>query len=426
MSNIFTRDTNSNKLVLFRFTFLYFLIYIFLNPNNEMEIINWIYKPINNFLHILIPWFSKNVLQLSKEITVFSNGSGDTTYDNTLWFFGVLLSLFGTIIWSFFDKKNTNYPKLYYWISTLIRFYLFYTMMVYGFSKFFKMQFPYPSLLRLEGKIGEMSPMGLAWTFFGQSYGYNLFMGFAEVSAGILVLFRRTSILGSILCFFVMLNVFIINMCFDVPVKLLSLHLVMMSLFLLFPYLKNLFAFFFREKLIKIEKLKFPYSLTKTIQLKNISKIIVVGAILFFSIKDLIKGYRKYGPNAPKAPLTGVYTTKYFVRNNDTLSLLPKDTFAWRNVIVDYEEYAFIVKNSGREEAFKLKIDTINKTINCHSYPDSTGIFNMKYELDSLGLKMYGMHNNDSINMYLKINDNSKYELINRGFHWINEYPANF
>jgi hypothetical protein len=84
-------------------------------------------------------------------------------------------------------------------------------------------------------------------------------------------------------------------MYFDVPVKLLSLHLVMMSLFLLYPYLKNLFTFFFTEKLINAKKLKFPYYLTNTIRIKNISKIIIVGAILFFSMKDLIKGYRKYG-----------------------------------------------------------------------------------------------------------------------------------
>jgi hypothetical protein len=94
-------------------------------------------------------------------------------------------------------------------------------------------------------------------------------------------------------------------------------------------------------------------------------------------------------------------------------------------MVVDYEEYAFITKNSGREEAFVFKIDTINKTINCNSYVDSTGTFNMTYELDSLGLKMIGKHNNDSVKMYLKINDNSRYSLINRGFHWINEYPAN-
>jgi hypothetical protein len=71
------------KTLAFRFCFLYFVTYIFFTPNNELPLINTLYDGLNNLLHRFIPWFAQHCFGYRKPITIFTNGSGDTTYDVT-------------------------------------------------------------------------------------------------------------------------------------------------------------------------------------------------------------------------------------------------------------------------------------------------------------------------------------------------------
>jgi len=61
-----------------------------------------------------------------------------------------------------------------------------------------------------------------------------------ELIGGILLLTPRTSLLGALVCLAAVAEVFVLNMTYDVPVKLLSFHLMLMSIFLLLPELKRL------------------------------------------------------------------------------------------------------------------------------------------------------------------------------------------
>jgi hypothetical protein len=65
-------------------------------------------------------------------------------------------------------------------------------------------------------------------------------VGAVELIPGILLFLPRTTLLGALLALTATTGVFVLNMTYDVPVKLLSCHLVLMSLFLLAPYGRNL------------------------------------------------------------------------------------------------------------------------------------------------------------------------------------------
>src|SRR5204863_6312660 len=88
--------------------------------------------------------------------------------------------------------------------------------------------------------FGEASPMGLLWTFMGSSTSYTVFSGLAEVIGGLLLMARRTTLLGALVCIGVMVNVVMLNFSYDVPVKLYSSHLLAMAFFLLLPDLRRL------------------------------------------------------------------------------------------------------------------------------------------------------------------------------------------
>src|SRR5579863_9950866 len=69
-----------------------------------------------------------------------------------------------------------------------------------------------------------------------------------EIAGGLLLLFPRTVTLGSLVSLADMTFVFTLNMTYDVPVKLLSFHLILLSLFLLAPRLQSLASFFLLDR----------------------------------------------------------------------------------------------------------------------------------------------------------------------------------
>ena len=95
----------------------------------------------------------------------------------------------------------------------------------YGFVKIVPLQFQRTLLFKMMEPYGDFSPMGVLWSFMGASLPYVIYSGCAEVLGGILLLFRRTTTLGALVSFAVMLNVAVLNYCYDVPVKLYSTNL---------------------------------------------------------------------------------------------------------------------------------------------------------------------------------------------------------
>ena len=298
------------KKLAFRFCFLYFVTYIFFTPNNELPVINTLYEGLNNLLHRFIPWFARHIFGYRKPITIFTNGSGDTTYDYMLWFFGITLTLAGTIIWTLLDRRGKQYQTLYHWIRVIVRYYLFYTMINYGFFKVIKVQFPFPSLYRLVQPYGNSSPMGLAWTYMGYSTTYNYFTGFAELLGGLLVLSRKTTTIGALVCLGVMTNVFMINMGYDVPVKLLSFNTILMCLFLLGKDILRLLNFFILNRTVPASDLSFPrFNKKWSYSLLGI-KLFLIVSLTWLTVSDAWEYYQHSGDNAPKPPCTGFITPR--------------------------------------------------------------------------------------------------------------------
>ena len=372
-------------------------------------------------------WIGKDILHLSYPITVFTNGSGDTTYDYIVIFFIAVVSLIAAITWSLIDKKTKTYSKLFYWLCVIVRYYVAITMFSYGFVKVFKLQFPFFSPDRLLEPYGNSSPMGLAWNFLGFSKGYNYVMGFAELSSGILLLFRRTTTLGAIVTLVVAGNIMAINYCFDVPVKLLSTALVVMALFLLAKDIHRVVNFFFLNKPTNAANIAAPVFRKKW---QNIATVILkYGLILYVAITNVLQAteaMKEYGDVAPKPPLYGIYNVEYFIRNNDTIAPLATDTTRWKKLIVSYPEYSFVQFMNDSTKGFAFKPDTIKKRIEIFSYNDTTKKSNLVYSFPQKDiLLLTGKLDSNSVVIKMRKYDLKNFRLINRGFHWVNEYPYN-
>jgi uncharacterized membrane protein YphA (DoxX/SURF4 family) len=121
------------------------------------------------------------------------------------------------IVWLLLDRKRPEYRSLHSWVRLLVRYSLAFSLFTYGFSKIFVSQFAplwlYAS--RLVQPFGDQSPAGLLWNFMAYSEPYQIFGGIAEIVPAVLLLFRRTTTLGSLMAAAVLSNVVMLNFSYD-------------------------------------------------------------------------------------------------------------------------------------------------------------------------------------------------------------------
>ncbi|QJD97455.1 hypothetical protein HH214_17035 [Mucilaginibacter robiniae] len=411
----------------FRFLFLFFILLILTEPNAGAPMLQPFYQYYIQPVHWAITWLAANVLHLPERINTFTNGSGDTTYDYLVVFSVAVLSLIGTIIWSVIKRGPCNYYKLYYWLTVMLRFYVGITMIAYGGVKIIKLQFPAPGLYRLLEPYGDSSPMGLAWTFMGYSKGYNYFTGLAELSCGLLLLFRKTTTLGAVIALTVAANIMAINYCFDVPVKIISTMLVVMTLFILGRDFSRFINFFFLNQTVQPAVLT-PMRFKK--RWKNITlitlKYLLITYVIVITAYACIKGMTLYGERAPKPPLYGIYNAETFIRGHDTIAPLITDGTRWRRLVISGQNYAQVYFMNDSTLNYIFKIDTSAKKVFLYNYSDSAQKYVLKYIKSDPGvLKLEGKLLSDTVQITLRRFDEKKFRLNSRGFHWVNEYPFN-
>ncbi|MFC1222797.1 hypothetical protein ACFE6N_03250 [Pedobacter sp. BG31] len=417
---------NIYKKISFRFFFLLLSLFIILNNNGAFTLLSSILQLPNLVLHDFIPWFSKHIIHYHYDFTIYTNGSGDTSYDWILLLFIFLVSVIGSIIWSVLDRKRKSYHAAYYWLVVLVRFYLAFTLILYGAIKVIKLQFPDPSLMRLLQPFGDASPMGLAWTFLGFSKGYNIFMGIIEVSA-ILLLFRRTVVIGAFLSLAATVHVMAMNYFFDVPVKLLSTALVVMCLFILAPHFLKLYRFFIKYESQQLEQMYRPEFKKKWLYYTAYGvKYLYIAASLLFLISSLIDQRKTYGSAAPKPFMYGIYNVEHMRFKGKILEPLTTDSTRWKQLIINYPGYARIKKMNDSTANFTTVFDQAKKILVLKSTDKDSAKYVLNYIITGKDkLTLSGLTEKDSISVSFKRKDLKDFKLINRRFHWISEYPYN-
>jgi uncharacterized membrane protein len=410
----------------FRFIFAYFFLSIAPFLLYYIPYTSFFTTFYSDIKRQLILWVAEHILDLGV-LTIFPRGSGDTTYNYAEIFTFFIVSIIVCVIWSFLDRKRENYQTFLKYFSIYMSYYVAAIMLSYGLSKVFYLQFSAPPLYKLTQTYGEASPMGIAWTFMGASKTYTMFSGFAEVLGGLLLFYRRTRTLGALVVFGVMLNVFMMNMSYDIPVKLYSLHLMLMAFFigaLDYQRIMNLIAL---KTPMKVTNKMGAYFKNRKVSIgMTILKLAFIGYTLFLYI-DQNLDYSKQRYGSPKPVLYGIYDVNTVVINNDTIPPLLTDTIRWKKFICDkgFSNRLTIKGMNDKNTWYKYTIDTLKNNIEMIGTRDSTDIFNLHYTKKDSVLLLKGTWRKDSIEIKMDEFDLKKFRLINRGFRWINEYPYN-
>lgn len=412
--------------ILFLTVYLFFLFMDFTGSDEIFpHFVYTLLKPYVSFWDWMVSWTGSHMLRLGP-ITIKPNGSGDTTYNYVMQLCWVVLALLIAVIWAFLDRGRPGYSRLYYWVRVATRYYFAYVLFTYGFVKIIKLQFPFPGLNTLTETYGNSSPMKLAWTFIGYSRGYNYFTGGAEVLAGVLLFFKRTTLLGSLIALTIMINVFAINMAYDIPVKIFSLNLIFLSLLLAAHDFSRLKEFFFLNRSAPPAQLATPAPRRRNMILQRSIKGLYIALTLYFTFGMSMKSREEYGDLAAKPPLYGIYDVEQFVVKGSPLPPLTTDTVRWKRMIISYTGVASLTSMADSQQYIGLRVDTFKNTALFTSFKDSADHWTLAYSLpDNEHLLLNGIMRKDSVRISMRRFDLNRFRLVNRGFHWINEYPFN-
>jgi hypothetical protein len=287
----------------------------------------------------------------------------------------IFLSIGGTIIWAIADRKRANYNRLHYWFRTYLAYYLFLAMIMYAIEKIIPVQMPYPNIPSLLRPLGENSKINLMWDFVGISPPYSLFTGLCELIASLLILFRRTRVVGSLFMTIVLTNVVCFNIFYGIIVKLASLQLLFTTLFLLAPYIPKLFRFFFYLQPVSLAEKQYIFK-TAWKKWVIVALLIVPVWMCFYNIERSMRLKRRNSNNRKQERL---YDVRSFVKGRDTLAPLLTDTLRWKRfALTDYQgtKYAVIYYMAGDDQDwFNYQVDSSKKLIVLIDAGDTTKRF---------------------------------------------------
>jgi hypothetical protein len=421
--------------VLFRYFFVYLLLQV--TPWDVFRAIPgmapFVLRPYSRLIDWAVHASNSRFFHV-RETLVPVNGSGDTSWAWTEFRLYLVIALIACVLWSVLDRRRGNYERLSYWLRLAVRYYIASAALSYGIIKLYALQMPFPTLSQLATPLGDFLPMRFSWHFIGYSLPYQIFSGAMETTAGLLLLYRRTVTAGLFAATGAFMNVVMINLSYDVPVKLFSMNLLFACLFLLALDSKRLLHFLVLNRPTPATTAYAPVY-TRPWQRWGSSgvKVFIVFQILIFPVKD---GRTRYlAVNAPPRPgpfKVGVYEVRTYTVNHTLLPATSADTIRWKDVIFDNNGAGSV--NTGDQVFwqrygrgyFRYKPDTAAHTAavwKTSTIPrDSTFMFNLRYDVpDTNTIRLHMIIRGDSVHVELA-RVPRHFQLTERQFHWTSEY----
>jgi hypothetical protein len=411
-----------------------------------------------------VRWVAANLLGIEQDL-IPPGGSGDSTFSHVQLLMTFVLAVLGAAIWSlvlrlvaagqnragmkhvFPDAKSAmelltesnrcGPPVLQDLLRSYVRYVLAFIMLSYGLAKLVSEggQFRPPGVDQLEKTWGDSSPMNVLWTFMGFSWHYTFFGGLGEVVGGALLIWRRTMLLGALVTFGVMLNVVMLNFCYDVPVKLYSFHLCFAAVFVLLPDAGRLANLLVWNRPVEPALLRPAWSQGLLRVMHIVGKVWLIG--LGFALPVVMTGWSEFqraSGAAAKPPLEGEFRVTEFSTTSEPAAG-EAAAVAWRSFYFmtfpggsqDEGASAFclvrLVDHNRFNAQAKLSADQRQLTLTDFA-GQPLGELEVREESPDR-IVLAGTAFGHEVEVQLERSNLDGYLLMRRGFRWISEQPFN-
>jgi hypothetical protein len=417
--------------VAFRFFALYFAFYILLTQMfealfNGPGATGW--TPEHTWtVTSLVTWVARSVLGFPP-LFAGPSGSGDKPYDYAFAFTFLVISATLTLIWSIADRKRLAYPGLHKWYRLFLRWALGATMLVYGTIKALPSQMPFPSLSRLLEPYGQFSLMGVLWAQIGASPSYQVFIGTVEVLCAVLLFIPGLTTIAALMTLVTVSNVFLVNMTYDVPVKLFSFHLILMSLMLLAPDMKRIARVLLMRRAVDAAPER-PLVRSRRLHVALVAMQIVFGAWLMYDgFSSVAQGRATFGANAPKPPLYGIWDVTRMSIDGVERAPLITDYDRWRRLVIQNAAQVRVQRMDDTMSIFPGRVDAAAKAIifTRGQAPNQTEVGRFTFsQPDAQTLLAEGVLNGVKHRIEARLVDHTQFQLLKSGFRWMQDVPFN-
>jgi hypothetical protein len=429
------------RTVVFRFVCVYFVLYNLPWPLGWIPGTEPAAARYTEAVDRLLLLAGQRLLPGSTVLAPFETGSGDTTRAWLTLVLQVGAAAALTVLWSLFDRRPAH-PRLADLLRTYLRYVLAAAMLGYGAAKFFGGQFPACDASQLAARWGDCSPMGVLWRFMGASPTYTAATGIAECLGGLLLLWRRTAGIGALVSAGVMANVVLLNFCYDVPVKLYSLHLLVAALVVGWRDLGRLLDVLWHHRAVAAAPLRLPAPWWWFWPMRLV-KLAVVGWLLFGQGVGLLERWRD--EQRPRGPLHGAYEVVGFERDGVDRPPLLTDAERWHLVVIDDRRgaapEASLSVLGARGQYLRhvpVRFEDGDRTL-CIEQPlpseQSGPPALVRWSIAPVPLgtdpsasrewRVEGAIDGASVRAVLRELRAADWPLLSRGFHWVQEYPFN-
>jgi hypothetical protein len=267
--------------------------------------------------------------------------------------------------------------------------------------------------------------MGVLWSSIGASPAYETFVGSIELAAGILLFVPGLTTLGALVAFIAAAQIFALNMTYDVPVKLFSLHLILMSAVLLAPEARRL------TNVVVLNRAAGPSAAPPLVRSRRASRVLTIlqcafGAyIVAVGLHGSTQRWTQVGGGAPKPALDGIWNVDEMSIDGVVRSPLVSDFDRWRRVVVQTATAMYFQRMDDTFSIYGARVDASAASI-ALTKGGTTPAGSLSFARPAPDrLLIDGEMDGRKVRTSLRLVNRDSFLLVNRGFHWIQDYPFN-
>ncbi len=425
------------KKVAFRFSFVFFPLpylqsFMQMLPESWKPDFSWAFRAYDAFDDTLANWVAVHVLGITTPLYGARAGSGDGLFNYVEVASQFLLAMVIAAVWSVIDRRRAHYQRLWGYLRVYLRYALAAPLVSYGMEKVLCLQMPTPTHASLFETYGNSSPMRLLWTFMGYSRPYEIFGGLAEVAGGLLLIFRRTTLLGTLIVSAVMTNVVMLNFCYDVPVKIYSSTLLLTALFLTLPDAERLLNVLLLNRTATPAEFGALTTGRRSIWVWRAAKLVAIWFVVVQPIQNSFELRRMLSEKPTTSPVAGFYKVDTFLAPSIFMSSsTPAPTenprrwsqveIADKTFFVRYEDgvvQRFIFQGYEPEQKRITLLDPFHE-------PEPMTYTLAAEKLDENEFVLSGTFVDGEISARLRRTDEPSFPLMTRGFRWVSDFPYN-
>jgi hypothetical protein len=305
-----------------------------------------------------------------------------------------------------------------------VRFVLAAALFEYGMTKIIPTQFPAPSLTTLVTPAGDLTLSAMLWASIGASPGYEIFTGCVEVLGAILLVIPRTTLPGALVCLAAATQIFVLNMTFDVGLKLISFHLVLLALFLIAPDAPRLAAVFVGTRAVPPSSepplVASPRARSTLLVAQLLFGAYLLGMYTFINVRFWEVG----GGGRPRSPLYGIWNVEQMAVDGTTKPSVENDyDRRWRRFIFEDPDKAVFQRTDDSLAHYGAAIDTSSRTFDLTRSASRRWRAHFVYEQPSPDrLIVNGEMDGHQVEVHLRRVEFDTFKLLNSDFRWVRSH----